>query len=529
LYGPDDTEHLFPVNPFTIPPNESDLVNIATGGDYSMTMKDDGKFLYRWGSIHKRPTDVRMYAKLALPDEWKVPGANYTVTKAQLIVNHKITNNPNDQIRPEDFENEGAKGRIPGFVDVGGVMTSNRDCYEGDGHFIPAGTLFKDPAYAQGLPVDTDGDGIPDSGGWSSDLMYGYTNAWYTTMDREPFEADEFGRWGARYRLKGPKFGQNLPALEIPIEDCTAPPLEKEDIKYVVGTDDTTVINLLDWAIIGQSPLKTSQGWMAYLDTDGDGLSDVEGLPLTDDFDVAVYVKGDYKATAIYSVQLLLEYENPAVSTQAELCMDGMDNDGDGAIDCADSDCGGAWCPEANCTDGLDNDEDAYVDCGDPDCAGAVNCLPDAEICTDGIDNDGDGIVDCADENCRGDAACIPEVCSDGIDNNGDGIVDCDDPECAVKAYCTGLPSNEICNDGADNDLDGLADCADPDCATAPACITEICTNGIDDNSNGLTDCADLDCVGDPACSAPACSDYTDKTACRAAGCLWNNRTLICY
>ena len=166
-----------PVIPFDIPVNSSDLINIGVGTDYSMTMKDDGKFLYRWGTIHKRPTDVRMYAKIALPDAWKQPGANYTVTRAELIVNHKITNSPNDQIRPEDFENEGAKGRIPGFVDTGGVWTSDRDCFEGDGHYITAGTLFKDPALAD-PPIDNDGDGVYDAGGWSMDLQGGFTNAW---------------------------------------------------------------------------------------------------------------------------------------------------------------------------------------------------------------------------------------------------------------------------------------------------------------------------------------------------------------
>src|SRR5262249_20594490 len=64
-------------------------------------------------------------------------------------------------------------------------------------------------------------------------------------------------------------------------------------------------------------------------------------------------------------------------------CTDGIDNDGDGKIDCADSDCepklkllngifycpNGCDCPEA-CADGIDNDRDGKTDCADPDCAG---------------------------------------------------------------------------------------------------------------------------------------------------------------
>ena len=32
------------------------------------------------------------------------------------------------------------------------------------------------------------------------------------------------------------------------------------------------------------------------------------GLPMTDDFDLAVYVKGDRKATAVYDAQLVIDY-----------------------------------------------------------------------------------------------------------------------------------------------------------------------------------------------------------------------------
>lgn len=64
--------------------------------------------------------------------------------------------------------------------------------------------------------------------------------------------------------------------------------------------------------------------------------------------------------------------------------------------------------PVEVCGDGIDNDGDGAVDEGCP-----------AEVCGDGIDNDGDGAVD---ENCPA------EVCGDGIDNDGDGRVDEDCP-----------------------------------------------------------------------------------------------------
>jgi YVTN family beta-propeller protein len=62
---------------------------------------------------------------------------------------------------------------------------------------------------------------------------------------------------------------------------------------------------------------------------------------------------------------------------------------------------------------------------------------PTPEICDDGVDNDGDGDVDCADSDCAGDPACPePEICDDGVDNDGDGDVDCDDSDCDGDPAC---------------------------------------------------------------------------------------------
>ncbi|MCK9523357.1 MAG: hypothetical protein M0R76_10000 [Proteobacteria bacterium] len=55
------------------------------------------------------------------------------------------------------------------------------------------------------------------------------------------------------------------------------------------------------------------------------------------------------------------------------------------------------------------------------------------EICDDGIDNDGDGLIDCADPDCDGKLGaggfiCEPfgeTICDDGFDNDGNGLTDC--------------------------------------------------------------------------------------------------------
>jgi hypothetical protein len=133
------------------------------------------------------------------------------------------------------------------------------------------------------------------------------------------------------------------------------------------------------------------------------------------------------------------------------------DADGDGyyaesgcgtSVDCDDND------PDVNpgaieiCDDGIDNDCDGMIDCADKQCGTNPACAPSVtpEICDDGIDNDGDGKVDCADRDCRKDPGCSRnkgpasegkgKTCKDGIDNDGDGLIDCDDPDCIGNRAC---------------------------------------------------------------------------------------------
>ena len=71
-------------------------------------------------------------------------------------------------------------------------------------------------------------------------------------------------------------------------------------------------------------------------------------------------------------------------------------------------------------TDGDDTDSDTTPELTD-------------EICDDGIDNDGDGLIDCADPDCDGKLGaggfiCDPfgeTICDDGFDNDGNGLTDC--------------------------------------------------------------------------------------------------------
>lgn len=328
-------------------PNESSIrVDIATSTDYSVTLKDDGKLLYRWGNTVKRPNDIRLDVKMELPDEWSTPDAEsgltplYRITAAELVTNHTITNNPNDQIRPEDYENEAAIGQLPTYQIMSDynedgqgereVWVSTDDYYAGDGTLYEAGTILRDDLLAQ--QSINDNTVLDDIGGLSSDLVNGFTNAWYTTMDREPFTADyntpdnQYAPGanydiGPRWRLQTDKYGQDLPSVVIPTDPSSPPPPTQSEVKYDVGADTTTVINLLDWEST-VSPLSISAGWQ-----NNAGTVSANGVNMTEDFDVAFYIKGDIKPATLYDTELRMNYEEIDISDANETIVGGADDD----------------------------------------------------------------------------------------------------------------------------------------------------------------------------------------------------------
>jgi hypothetical protein len=109
----------------------------------------------------------------------------------------------------------------------------------------------------------------------------------------------------------------------------------------------------------------------------------------------------------------------------------------------------------------LDEDCDGLTDAAD------VDDCPDTETnCFDGIDNDGDGPVDCADSDCDGatDSACDTGelgMCAIGTwqcQNNAEECL----PD--YQPQPEGPPEGGLCIDQQDNDCDGLTDGDDPDC-----------------------------------------------------------------
>ncbi|MEM9456360.1 MAG: hypothetical protein AAGF11_19415 [Myxococcota bacterium] len=243
-----------------------------------------------------------------------------------------------------------------------------------------------------------------------------------------------------------------------------------------------------------------------------------------------------------------------------EACSDGVDNDGDGFVDCEDFDCSMSpdveitdYCASieentpAACSDGVDNDGNGFTDCEDFGCS--MSDDPEVlavceeqlegtpEACSDGIDNDGNGFIDCQDfgcsmsenpavlEVCEDQLENNPEACSDGVDNDGNGFIDCQDFGCsmsedpAVLAVCADQLENTpaACSDGIDNDGNGFIDCLDFGCsqsddfAVLQACQESLalsnaeadqrCSDGLDNDADGFVDCDDFDCSHNPEVS----------------------------
>jgi cysteine-rich repeat protein len=126
------------------------------------------------------------------------------------------------------------------------------------------------------------------------------------------------------------------------------------------------------------------------------------------------------------------------------------------------------------CSDGVDNDGNGALDCEDPGCAGTIGCLG----CGDGTVDVGE---ECDDRNtlpndgCS--AVCRIEVCGDGDVNPGEA---CDDGNADDTDGCLTNCASAICGDGVVQD--GVEQCDDSNAATddgcTPGCLVERCGDG---------------------------------------------------
>ncbi|MDO8468365.1 MAG: hypothetical protein Q7S29_01245 [Candidatus Peribacter sp.] len=184
-------------------------------------------------------------------------------------------------------------------------------------------------------------------------------------------------------------------------------------------------------------------------------------------------------------------------------CSDGIDNDGDGRIDMADT-----GCATVN-----DNSEIMH----DPDCTGPTdNTESSITQCNDGIDNDGDGAADYPNDfSCTSptdtDETNPKSQCQDGIDNDGDGLSDYpSDPGCSSRQdndernICPAATQTSNCRCATN------ADCTNPDTCQSGICrpVSYQCNDGIDNDQDGATDFPN-----DFSCTTATDNDETNPKA----------------
>jgi len=188
-------------------------------------------------------------------------------------------------------------------------------------------------------------------------------------------------------------------------------------------------------------------------------------------------------------------FDHLGVSPAAtEICDNSTDDDGDGLVDCFDSDCSDSFPTVGLACDGDDDDlcANGAITCT-ADGAG-VECVGESvesivETC-DGQDADCDGLVDCNDPDCSAQFPLLEQPC-DGPDSDqcANGAYVCTPSGGAVMCLETVENLAEVC-DGQDADCDSLVDCHDPDCDEQFPGLGDPCdTADSDDCANGVSVC----------------------------------------
>ncbi len=229
-----------------------------------------------------------------------------------------------------------------------------------------------------------------------------------------------------------------------------------------------------------------------------------------------------------------------------EICDNGLDDDGDGTVDCHDSDCEfSSLCStnnvnnssntnntnntnttnntnntnttnntnntnnltsEVNCADGIDDDGDGHIDCDDQDCDSSPDCADTCGVDTIFFDN--------AEEACPTGSFCSannsqhePVCTEDAMSASGTNYGDCGDAdECPVGAACI----NSACMPYCDQDTH-------PDCPGVGVCVFTL--TGTEYNLCGILDACTI--YPDSCANASeGCYPYADTTVCATAGTL---------
>ncbi|MEM7180288.1 MAG: hypothetical protein AAF518_05215 [Spirochaetota bacterium] len=248
--------------------------------------------------------------------------------------------------------------------------------------------------------------------------------------------------------------------------------------------------------------------------------------------------KKSNQSTKFAFMGLIATSSQPGASPEntSQLCLDGIDNNGDGNIDCEDTSCQYfTFCSTASsntyeytssqCQDNEDNDGNGLTDCEDSNCSGYTFCTSQVATSsssgssgssstsgssgssssgstsgssgssssgstsgssgssssgsTSGSSGSGSSGSSSGSSGSSGSGSSSVEntasMCVDGVDNDSDGNVDCQDSECSAFLFCQSPTEDTAfkCQDGLDNDNDTKVDCQDSECSMFTFCANQ--------------------------------------------------------
>ena len=167
--------------------------------------------------------------------------------------------------------------------------------------------------------------------------------------------------------------------------------------EIVVGDSLTNQVTGRDFAVMKLHPETGAEIWRFSIDAGVSTADDVRAVAIGSGGQV-------FAAGSAYGPQriTLFKLDGATGSPVQPQCQNGMDDDGDGAVDFpADAGCASPSdaFETADCADGIDNDGDGKIDYGlmasnDPGCRSARPKALENPECSNGIDDDADGAID---------------------------------------------------------------------------------------------------------------------------------------
>lgn len=282
--------------------------------------------------------------------------------------------------------------------------------------------------------IDTDGDGVDNHLDLDSD-------------NDGIFDVDEAGHTAADADNDGIIDGADVSSGSNGLYDALETAPDSDVLNYTVADSETTPDGIFD----------------AYeLDSDGDGCFDAKEENVSDSDEDGIAGTGTPTVDANGLVTSITYadpandiWQDPSTSSCVEICNDGIDNDGDGLVDCDDTDCSVNAnsvalnaCDNSNETGSgifflYDENSNVTTDTGvvityHPTVVDAQN---NTSVLTSPY-NSSDGTVYVRVEQiltgCFATEAVTlivedkcPENCNNNVDDDGDGLIDCNDPDCS--------------------------------------------------------------------------------------------------